>query len=319
MPRGWGKIFSSLEEVKLAYDSGAVDLQAQIVVRTDRDGGETKRIETTVGRAIFNLALPAEIGKYYNQTMDRKQLRKVVADCYRLFSDPFETAQDRQRDQEGRLRVLDPRRNEHRRGRRRRCRRRRPSLSTRPRARPSEIERQYRRGLVTEDERLRELEADLERGSRHACRRTSKRDCSGQNSVYMMADSGAKGNMNQISQMAGMRGLVLDPKGRIIDIPIRSNFREGLTVLEYFLSTHGARKGLADTAIRTADSGYLTRRLVDVSQDVIVTMDDCGTTQGLWIETDRRRRQAAQRRRLPGQGPRADRSRRRSTTRRPAR
>ena len=106
----------------------------------------------------------------------------------------------------------------------------------------------------------------------------------GQNSVYMMADSGAKGNMNQISQMAGMRGLVLDPNGRIIDIPIKSNFREGLTVLEYFLSTHGARKGLADTAIRTADSGYLTRRLVDVSQDVIVSVDDCGTTQGLWIE-----------------------------------
>jgi DNA-directed RNA polymerase subunit beta' len=100
----------------------------------------------------------------------------------------------------------------------------------------------------------------------------------------MMADSGAKGNMNQISQMAGMRGLVLDPNGRIIDIPIRSNFREGLTVLEYFLSTHGARKGLADTAIRTADSGYLTRRLVDVSQDVIITEHDCGTTQGLWIE-----------------------------------
>ena len=106
----------------------------------------------------------------------------------------------------------------------------------------------------------------------------------------MMADSGAKGNMNQISQMAGMRGLVLDPKGEIIDIPIRSNFREGLTVLEYFLSTHGARKGLADTALRTADSGYLTRRLVDVSQDVIITIDDCGTDHGLWIDARRRRR-----------------------------
>ncbi|MFM8595148.1 MAG: DNA-directed RNA polymerase subunit beta', partial [Chloroflexota bacterium] len=105
----------------------------------------------------------------------------------------------------------------------------------------------------------------------------------GQNAVYMMADSGAKGNMNQISQMAGMRGLVLDPEGRIIDNPIKSNFREGLTVLEYFLSTHGARKGLADTALRTADSGYLTRRLVDVSQDVIITEEDCGTEQGLAV------------------------------------
>ncbi len=119
VPRGWGKIFSSLEEVKLAYDSGAVDLQAQIVVRTDRDGGEMKRIETTVGRAIFNLALPAEIGKYYNLTMDRKQLRKVVADCYRLLQRSVRDRADRQRDQEGRLRVLDPRRHEHRRGRRR--------------------------------------------------------------------------------------------------------------------------------------------------------------------------------------------------------
>ena len=116
----------------------------------------------------------------------------------------------------------------------------------------------------------------------------------------MMADSGAKGNMNQISQMAGMRGLVLDPEGRIIDIPIHSNFREGLTVLEYFLSTHGARKGLADTALRTADSGYLTRRLVDVAQDVIITMDDCGTEQGLWIERTDSEGKALRRRRVPG-------------------
>ena len=107
--------------------------------------------------------------------------------------------------------------------------------------------------------------------------------------------------MNQISQMAGMRGLVLDPKGEIIDIPIRSNFREGLTVLEYFLSTHGARKGLADTALRTADSGYLTRRLVDVAQDVIITIDDCGTEQGLWIERIDCDGKDLHRRRVPGQ------------------
>jgi len=143
------------------------------------------------------------------------------------------------------------------------------------------IERQFKRGLVTEDERLRELEV-IWNGARDTLAHDVEDRLRGQNSVYMMADSGAKGNMNQISQMAGMRGLVLDPEGRIIDIPIRSNFREGLTVLEYFLSTHGARKGLADTALRTADSGYLTRRLVDVSQDVIITIDDCGTEQGMW-------------------------------------
>jgi DNA-directed RNA polymerase subunit beta' len=148
--------------------------------------------------------------------------------------------------------------------------------------RAEKIERQYRRGLVTEQERLRELEL-IWNSTRDELAKHVEEGLRGQNSVFMMADSGAKGNMNQISQMAGMRGLVLDPKGEIIDIPIRSNFREGLTVLEYFLSTHGARKGLADTALRTADSGYLTRRLVDVSQDVIVTIDDCGTEHGLVI------------------------------------
>jgi len=281
IPRGWGKVFSSLEEVQLAYAAGAVDLQAQITVRTDREGGETKRIETTVGRAIFNLALPSEIGKYYNQTMGRKQLRQVVADAYRYFQDANETARIvneikkvgfefstrggmsiavddvvMSNQKEGLLHDADER--------------------------AEKIERQYRRGLVTEQERLRELEL-IWNTTRDELAKHVEEGLRGQNSVFMMADSGAKGNMNQISQMAGMRGLVLDPKGEIIDIPIRSNFREGLTVLEYFLSTHGARKGLADTALRTADSGYLTRRLVDVSQDVIVTIDDCGTDNGLWI------------------------------------
>jgi DNA-directed RNA polymerase subunit beta' len=282
VPRGWGKIFSSLEEVKLAYDSGAVDLQARVVVRTDRENGEVKRIETTVGRVIFNLALPPQIGKYYNETMDRKQLRKVVADCYRLFQDPFDTAHvvneikkvgfefstrggmsiavDDVVMSETKAEILEKAETE-----------------------AEKIDKQYRRGLVTENERLRELEV-IWNEARDQLSHDVEQLLKGQNSVYMMADSGAKGNMNQISQMAGMRGLVLDPNGRIIDIPIRSNFREGLTVLEYFLSTHGARKGLADTAIRTADSGYLTRRLVDVSQDVIITEHDCGATHGLWIE-----------------------------------
>jgi DNA-directed RNA polymerase subunit beta' len=281
VPRGWGKVFSSLEEVRLAYDAGAVDLHAEISVRTDRDGGEMKRLETTVGRAIFNLALPNEIGKYYNQTMGRKQLRQVVADAYRLFQDPNETAaivnEIKKIGFEFSTRggmsiavddvVMSERKDE---------------LLRDADERAEKIERQYRRGLVTEQERLRELEL-IWNTTRDELARHVEEGLRGQNSVFMMADSGAKGNMNQISQMAGMRGLVLDPKGEIIDIPIRSNFREGLTVLEYFLSTHGARKGLADTALRTADSGYLTRRLVDVSQDVIVAIEDCGTDQGLWI------------------------------------
>jgi DNA-directed RNA polymerase subunit beta' len=284
VPRGWGKVFSSLEEVRLAYDAGAVDLHASISVRTERDGGEPQRIETTVGRAIFNLALPKEIGKYYNATMGRKQLRQVVADAYRFFQDPNETARivneikkvGFEFSTRGGMSiavddvVMSPEKE---------------ALLNDADERAERIERQYRRGLVTEQERLRELEV-IWNTTRDELARHVEEGLRGQNSVYMMADSGAKGNMNQISQMAGMRGLVLDPKGEIIDIPIRSNFREGLTVLEYFLSTHGARKGLADTALRTADSGYLTRRLVDVSQDVIVTIDDCGTDHGLWITRD---------------------------------
>ena len=282
VPRGWGKVFSSLEEVQLAYDAGAVDVQAKIAVRTDRDGGEVKRIETTVGRALFNHALPAELKRYYNATMGRKALRGVVADCYRLFQDPNDTARvvnDIKKvgfefSTRGgmSIAVQDVVMSETK-----------GDLLRGADEEAEKVERQFRRGLVTEDERLRELEL-IWNGTRDRLAKDVEDGLRGQNSVYMMVDGGAKGNMNQISQMAGMRGLVLDPEGRIIDIPIRSNYREGLTVLEYFLSTHGARKGLADTALRTADSGYLTRRLVDVSQDVIIAIDDCGTEQGLLTE-----------------------------------
>ncbi len=280
VPRGWGKVFSSLEEVKLAYDTGVLDLQAAITVRTTRDGGEKKLIPTTVGRAIFNLALPEALGRYYNETMGRKQLRRVVADCYRTFQDPDETAYVVNEikkvgftySTKGGISIAltDVTMSETK-----------APIVERADEAAARVERQYRRGLVTEEERLRELEV-IWNSARDELTEDVENLLRGQNSVYMMADSGAKGNMNQISQMAGMRGLVLDPQGKIIDIPIKSNFREGLTVLEYFLSTHGARKGLADTALRTADSGYLTRRLVDVSQDVIITIHDCGTAQGMW-------------------------------------
>ena len=280
VPRGWGKVFSSLEEVQLAYDSGAVDLQAEITVRTTRDGGVSKRIKTTVGRAIFNLILPEALGKYYNDTMGRKQLRGVVADCYRTFDDPFDTAKvvndikklGFQYSTKGgiSIAVSDVSMSSTK-----------ASILAEAEEIAARSERQYRRGAMTEDERLRALE-EIWNNARDNLTKDVEQALKGQNSVYMMADSGAKGNMNQISQMAGMRGLVLDPQGKIIDIPIKSNYREGLTVLEYFLSTHGARKGLADTAIRTADSGYLTRRLVDVAQDVIVTIHDCGTENGVW-------------------------------------
>ncbi len=284
VPRGWGKIFSSLEEVKLAYDSGAIDLQAQIVVRTDRDGGESKRIETTVGRVIFNQALP-DGARQVLQRHDGPEAaaRRSSPTAIAIFKDPYETAKVVNDIKKvgfsystrggmsiavddvimSETKAADP-------GRQGRGGRREGRAPV-----PARSGDRGRAAARTRD--------DLERGPRHSSPSDVEDRLRGQNSVYMMADSGAKGNMNQISQMAGMRGLVLDPEGRIIDIPIKSNFREGLTVLEYFLSTHGARKGLADTALRTADSGYLTRRLVDVSQDVIITIDDCGTDQGLWI------------------------------------
>jgi DNA-directed RNA polymerase subunit beta' len=279
VPLGWGKTFSSLEEARLAYDSGVVDVQAMVRVRTDRDGGVEKLIDTTVGRIIFNLVLPPALGRFYNDTMDRKHLRRVVADCYRYFKDPYETARvvnaikriGFEFSTRGgmSIAVSDVVMSETK-----------PELVAKAEEAAETVEKQYRRGLVTQDERLRELEVIW-----NECRDQLQRDVEnrlrGQNSVFMMADSGAKGNMNQISQMSGMRGLVLDPEGKIIEIPIKSNFREGLTVLEYFISTHGARKGLADTALRTADSGYLTRRLVDVAQDVIIKVEDCATSHGI--------------------------------------
>ncbi|MGB3328812.1 MAG: DNA-directed RNA polymerase subunit beta' [Thermomicrobiales bacterium] len=280
--RGWGKVFGSLDEVQLAYDAGAVDIQAAITVRTDRDGGVMKRIPTTVGRALFNRILPQILGKYYNETMTKKQLQNVVSDCYRAYPDTAQTAEvvnDIKKlgfkySTKGGLSIaladvtLSVKKGE---------------VIAAADEKAARVERQFRRGLATEDERLSEIER-IWNEARDEVRDDVEVQLRGQNSVYMMSHSGAKGNINQISQMAGMRGLVLDPQGKIIDVPIKSNFREGLTVLEYFLSTHGTRKGLADTALRTADSGYLTRRLVDVAQDVIITIEDCGTEQGIWME-----------------------------------
>ncbi len=148
--------------------------------------------------------------------------------------------------------------------------------------RAAEFERDYRRGLITDGERYREV-VNIWTNAREEVKEAVQRNLDPQNALTMMSGSGAKGNITQISQMAGMRGLVSDPQGNVIDLPIRSNFRDGMTVLEYFASTHGARKGLADTALRTADSGYLTRRLCDVAQEVIVQEEDCGTTAGIWV------------------------------------
>ncbi len=149
-------------------------------------------------------------------------------------------------------------------------------------ARITETDKQFQRGLITEDERYNSA-VSIWTQATEEIQAALERSMDRYGAIFMMASSGAKGNISQIRQMAGMRGLMTDPSGRIIDLPIKSSFREGLAVLEYFISTHGARKGLADTALRTSDSGYLTRRLIDVSQEVFVTEEDCGAITGIWL------------------------------------
>jgi DNA-directed RNA polymerase subunit beta' len=280
--RGQGKYFSSFSEVILAYNSGLIDLHAPVRVRVDGNGAGPQILNTTVGRVIFNNEIPPELG-FWNETMDRKALRRLVADCYRELG-PEATAElaDRIKDigfhyaTKGGLTMglADVHIPETK-----------AEILEQAEQQVVEIDRQYRRGLITDSERHREAIA-IWNETRDTLARAVEEGLGADNSLFMMSTSGAKGNMTQITQMAGMRGLMLDPGGNIIELPIRSNFREGLSVLEYFISTHGARKGLADTALRTADSGYLTRRLVDVAQDVIVTIEDCGTLDGIWTSVE---------------------------------
>jgi DNA-directed RNA polymerase subunit beta' len=270
-------VYGSFAEVKLAHDLGIVKLRAPIRVRDARIGGQF--METSVGRIIFNEVLPEELG-FRNEVMDRKALRNVVADCNKTLGNEAtaEVVDHVKRigfqycTKSGiTIAINDLKVPEEK-----------AELLKEADAHIAEIEDQFNMGLITDEERYDQAVAVwTEITDRIQSAIQNSLDKYG--SVYMMAQSGAKGNIAQIRQMAGMRGLMTDPSGRIIDLPIRSSFREGLTVLEYFISTHGARKGLADTALRTADSGYLTRRLIDVAQDVIVLEDDCGTESGIWL------------------------------------
>ena len=275
--KGEGSIFGSFDEAKLAYELGRIDLRAEIEVRKQPEGGQ--RIKTSVGRLIFNDVLPPELG-FYNKAVDKGSLKQMVADCHKLLSNE-ETARVVDSIKQlgftyatksgitiamGDIQVPESK----------------PKLLEEAGERVAIIENQYNRGLITEGEKYDStITVWMETTDKITDIISQTLDRYG--GIYMMATSGAKGNISQIRQMAGMRGLMTDPAGKIIDFPIRSGLREGLTVLEYFISTHGARKGLADTALRTSDSGYLTRRLIDVAQDVITREDDCGTTDGLWI------------------------------------
>lgn len=272
--KGEGKVFKDPDEVRMAYEEHAVELQSKIKVRIDG-----KLIDTTVGRVFFNEILPKEVG-YLNHTIGRKELGNLVTRLYRLFGNTrtAEVLDDIKRlgfhyatvsgTTVGIVDVKIPESKER--------------ILQEAEEQVQVIEGQHRRGLLTNEERTQRI-VDIWTRAKDQVTQDMWNNLGKFNPVFMMANSGARGNISQLSQLAGMRGLVADPTGKTIEIPIRANFREGLTVLEYFISTHGTRKGLADTALRTADSGYLTRRLVDVAQDVIVREYDCGTDQGIDI------------------------------------
>ena len=289
--RGEGKAFYSPDEVALAYDLGHIGIHAKIKLAFAERGKSArsarKLIDTTVGRVLFNEILPAEV-RFVNDTLDKKRLKELVADVYARLG-PEGTAEIVDQIKEigfkyatrsGLTIAIDditvPAEKQ--------------TILDRVAARVNEVEQQFRKGLITEEEQyVKTVELWTEATERvteavaQAMREASP--------IRVMANSGAtKGGFQPIRQLAGMRGLMADPAGRIIALPIKSNFREGLTALEYFISTHGARKGLADTALRTANAGYLTRRLVDVAQEVIITEEDCGTNGGVWIDAGTKNR-----------------------------
>ncbi len=282
---GEGKIFTDLDEVALAYALSKVDLHAKIKVMqvTERRLARKYPVETTVGRALFNQILPDQL-RYVNDVLEKGRLQDLVGTCYQKLGseataklvDDIKSIGFKYATKSGTTIAV--------------------SDITVPEAKKeileqvsqqvAKVEQQYRRGLITEDEQYVKT-VELWTQATDDVTEAVRQSIDTQSPIRIMADSGAtKGGFQPIRQLAGMRGLMADPSGRIIPLPIRSNFREGLTALEYFISTHGARKGLADTALRTADAGYLTRRLVDVAQDLIVNEIDCGTHSGQWIREE---------------------------------
>jgi len=282
--RGEGMVFADMDEVRLAYSLGKVALHAKIKLQqwSDKQKGGAP-LNTTVGRVLFNDELPPEL-RFVNEVQEKGSLKKLLSAAYRrLGQDATAEMADRIKDvgfryatQSGTsiaMSDLIVPQKKH-------------DILANAEKQVGEVERQFRRGLLTDDEqytRTIELWTDARDEVEAAVREVM--DIKGP--IFVMASSGStKGGFTPISQLAGMRGLMADPSGRIIDLPIRSSFREGLTALEYFISTHGSRKGLADTALRTADAGYLTRRLVDVAQDMVINAHDCGTQAGLWVHAD---------------------------------
>ncbi|MEZ5615002.1 MAG: DNA-directed RNA polymerase subunit beta' [Rhodocyclaceae bacterium] len=299
--RGEGMAFTDISEVKRAYESGQTDIQARIMARIKEydvaDNGEKTekitRYETTVGRALLSEILPAGLPfSIINKTLKKKEISRLINACFRrcglketvIFADKLMQSGFGLATRAGISisigDMLVPLQKHE--------------IISAAEHEVKEIEKQYTSGLVTDGERYNKVVDIWGRAGDQVAKAMMEQlshqeiaDHSGKkvaqesfNSIYMMADSGARGSAAQIRQLAGMRGLMAKPDGSIIEVPITTNFREGLNVQQYFISTHGARKGLADTALKTANSGYLTRRLVDVTQDLVVTEDDCGTSNG---------------------------------------
>ncbi len=291
--KGEGMIFSNPEEVRMAYDAGELELHAYIKVRINR-----KIEETTTGRILLYEILPPELPfTLINQVMNKKRLRSLINECYRRAGIKATVIlSDRLKDMGYRYATISG-----------------LSISINDMTIPSQkskiiekadkevkrIDDQYKGGLITDGEKYNKVvdiwaqsteqiatemmkEMGIEEREGPDGKKTKTESF---NSIYMMSDSGSRGSKDQMRQLAGMRGLMAKPSGEIIETPITSNFREGLTVLQYFISTHGARKGLADTALKTANSGYLTRRLVDVAQDAVITQEDCGSIDGIWVSS----------------------------------
>jgi len=286
---GDNQTFYSPEEVRRAYDAGAVSLHARISVRMN---GEF--VQTTVGRVLLSEILPRELNfELVNKVMTKKAIAKLVDECYRkvgrkatvILADRLKDLGYAMATQSGiSISIKDmviPSK--------------KPEILRKAFEEVKEIERQYSEGLITEGEKYNKVVDTWAKATEDVAAEMmkeiateivvgpdgKKEQMQSFNPIYMMADSGARGSKEQMRQLAGMRGLMAKPSGEIIETPITANFREGLTVLQYFISTHGARKGLADTALKTANSGYLTRRLVDVSQDMVVLEEDCGTLDGI--------------------------------------
>ena len=292
---GEGKVFRDVNEALMAYQEGVVGLHAPIRVRMTKElGGKkmSKLIDATVGRLIFNEPIPQDLG-YVDRSnsenlfnlevsflVGKKQLGQIIEKCIKVHGTAKTAevldkikAQGFKYSTRGAITVavcdavIPPQKKE---------------LLAAAEENIEKITRQYKRGLISNDERYNQVIKTWDETTKKVSDALTE-NLDQYNPIFMMADSGARGSINQIRQLAGMRGLIANTSGTTIEIPIRANYREGLNILVYFISSRGARKGLADTALRTADSGYLTRRLVDVSQDVIIRQDDCGTHEGIWV------------------------------------